>query len=217
MIGTQLPSVETPRIQIRDDPPPIFWRLRRRFTVEDYYCLAEIGMIGPDERTELLDGEVVFQVPINSPHAGCVNRLTRTLSRHLSEFAIIAVQNPVRLDRFSEPQPDVSVLRLRDDIYGSSHPEPPDVFALIEVADSSLDLDRQVKVPLYAEAGIAEVWLVDFVNAAVEVYREPDARGYRSIQRHARGATLGLASFPEVELTVDDILGLPVSEQKPEQ
>lgn len=207
MIGTQLPSVETPGIQIRDDPPPILWKLRRRFSVEDYYCLAEIGLIGPDERTELLDGEVVFLMPINSPHAGCVNRLTRTLSRHLSEVAIIAVQNPVRLDRFSEPQPDISVLRLRDDSYGNSHPEPPDVFALIEVADSSLDLDRQLKVPLYAEAGIAEVWLVDLVNSAVEVYREPDARGYRSVVRSGRGAVLHLASFPDVSLAVDEILG----------
>jgi Uma2 family endonuclease len=209
MIGTQLPSVETPGIQIRDDPPPIFWRLRRRFTVEDYYCLAEIGMIGPDERTELLDGEVVFQMPINSPHAGCVKRLNRILGRQLQDRAILGVQDPVRLSRYSEPQPDISILHPRDDSYGRSHPEPPDVFALIEVADSSLDLDRQVKVPLYAEAGIAEVWLVDLVNAAVEVYREPDARGYRSVLRHERGTSLGLATFPDVVLTVDEILGPP--------
>ncbi len=209
MIATQAPSVETPGLPMRDDLPPILWRLRRRFTVEDYYCLAEVGLIGPDERTELLDGEVVFQMPINSPHAGCVNRLTRSLSRQLSDRAIIAVQNPIRLGRISLPQPDLSILRLRADSYGDSHPEPGDAFALIEVADSSLDLDRQLKVPLYAEAGIAEVWLVDLIHGAIEVYRDPDARGFRSMVRHERGTTLGLAGFPDVVLTVDDVLGSP--------
>lgn len=198
-----------PAARVRDFPGAALWDIRRRFTVGDYYHMGETGLIAADERTELLDGEVVFQMPINSRHAGCVNRLNRILGQALADRALIAVQNPVRLDPFSEPQPDLAVLSPRADSYADAHPTPPDVQLLVEVADSSLELDRRVKVPLYAAAGIPEVWVVDLVNAAVEAYREPDARGYRRIERLERGAALQPVGLTGVSVAVDDILGPP--------
>jgi len=195
---------ESPATEVASFP---LWLVRRRFTADDYDRMGETGMIAADERTELLDGEVVCQMPINARHAGCVNRLNRLLGGQVVDRAIVAVQNPVRLDPFSEPQPDVALLRLRDDSYDQSHPGPEDVLLLIEVADSSLDLDRRVKVPLYAAAGIAEVWLVDLMNASVEVYRDPDARGYRQLRRSERGSVLSPMSLPELQLSVDEVLG----------
>lgn len=204
-----------PAAHMRDFPGAALWQIRRRFSVDDYYQMGETGLIGVDERTELLDGEVVFQMPINSRHAGCVNRLNRILSQHLAHRAVIAVQNPVRLDPFSEPQPDLAVLALRPDSYADAHPGAPEVRLLVEVADSSLDLDRRVKVPLYAGAGIAEVWVVDLVNASVEVYSGPDAHGYQRIARHGRGTSLVLSAFPDVAVSVDDIVGPPPTDAAP--
>lgn len=188
-------------------PSLALWLVRRRFSIDDYYRMAESGVIAPDERTELLDGQVVFQMTINSRHAGCVNRLNQRLSRQLIDRAIVAVQNPLRLGPYSEPQPDVALLRPREDSYDRSHPQPEDVLLLIEVADSSLDLDRRVKMPLYAAAGIAEVWLIDLANDAVELYRDPDARGFRQLQRLGRGGTLSALRLPDLRLDIDDVLG----------
>lgn len=194
-------------------PDAAILAVRLRFTVDDYYRLGDIGVIGPDERTELLDGEVVYKIPINSRHSGCVVRLNRIFNRSMGDRALVSIQDPVRLNRFSEPEPDVAILNLRPDSYGDAHPEPADVVLLVEVADSSLDLDRRVKIPLYAAAGIAEVWLVDLVHGSIETYRLPDARGYRVVERHGRGATLAVASFPDVSVTVDEVLGAAVEEE----
>ncbi|HQZ72235.1 MAG TPA: Uma2 family endonuclease [Anaerolineae bacterium] len=188
-------------------PSLALWLVRRRFSIDDYYRMAESGVIAPDERTELLDGQVVFQMTINARHAGCVNRLNQFLSRQLIDRAIVAVQNPLRLGPYSEPQPDIALLRPREDSYDRSHPHPEDVLLLIEVADSSLDLDRRVKMPLYAAAGIAEVWLIDLANDAVEVYRDPDARGYRQLQRSSRGSSLTALLLPDMQVGIDEVLG----------
>jgi Uma2 family endonuclease len=183
--------------------------LRRLFTVDDYHRMAEVGLLHEDERTELLDGEVVFKMPIGSRHAGCVKWLNHNLGAQLQDRAIIGAQDPVRLDRFSEPEPDISVLRPRADMYRDQHPGPDDVLLIIEVADSSLYVDRLVKAPLYAAAGVQELWLVDLSDDSIEVCREPVAESYRSIRRYVRGEQLAAAAFPDVKVTVDDILGLP--------
>lgn len=182
-------------------------RARRPFTVAEYYQMAETGMLGPDERTELLDGEVVIQMPINSRHAGCVNLFNEVLLTLLTGRVVIAIQNPVRLGPFSEPQPDIAVLAPRVDRYRNAHPQPADVLLLVEVADSSLDLDRHVKAPLYAAAGIRELWIVDLINAAVEVYRDPDERGYRNVRRFGHSDRITPAAFPDLSIAVDDLLG----------
>jgi Uma2 family endonuclease len=177
-----------------------------RFTTEGYHRLVDIGVLGEDDRTELLNGEVFYKTPISSRHAGSVNRLLRLLSRLLPEL-LISAQNPVRLGSHSEPEPDLAVLRSSPDDYRSAHPTPPDVLLLIEVADSSLAVDRAIKAPLYAAAGIPELWIVDLAGEALEVYQDPDPAGYRQYRRHVRGETVVSGTLPALSLTVDEILG----------
>ncbi len=191
-----------------DAPPELaLLTIRRPFTVDDYHRMAEVGLLTDDERTELLNGEVVYKMPISSRHAGCVKQLIEMLVTRLTGRCIVGAQDPVRLSGTSEPEPDVSVLRPRADRYRRSHPEPADVLLVIEVADSSLAVDRGVKAALYAAAGIPELWIVDLAGDAVEVHRTPAADGYRSVERLARGSELRPAAFPDVAIAVDDVLG----------
>jgi len=179
---------------------------RRRFTVDEYYRMAEIGILEPGERVELIEGEIIQMEAIGSRHAGCVNALNRILVRGVGDDAVVAVQNPARLSDLSEPQPDLAVLRPRADSYGEAHPGPGDVLLIVEVADSSVGLDRGTKAPLYAFAGIPEYWLVDIPAALVEVHREPGAAGYAAVTRHRRGETLQPQAFPELRVEVTAIL-----------
>ena len=181
--------------------------LRKRFTIEDYHRMGQAGILSEDDRVELIDGEIVVMTPIGSPHAGKVNRLNRMFVRQLGERAIVTVQNPVVLPPDSEPQPDLAILRPRPDFYEGTHPRPEDVILLIEVSDTSIDYDRTVEVPLYARAGIREVWIVDLAAECVEVYQQPGPEGYRSVQRFTRGQPLPLQAFPDLHLSVDQIFG----------
>jgi Uma2 family endonuclease len=155
---------------------------RRRFTVDEYYRIAEAGILTSDDRVELLDGEIIDMVPIGSQHAAHVAKLDRLISSSLGDRAIVWIQNPIRLDRFSEPEPDIALLRPRDDFYASAHPGPDDVFLIIEVADSSLEFDRANKVPLYAEHGIPSVWLLNLQDEAIECFGQPRDGEYHSVQ-----------------------------------
>jgi len=129
---------------------------RWKFTVDEYARMAEAGILGEDDRVELLEGEIVEMAPIGPPHAGCVNRLTRLLTSRLGDRAVVGVQNPIRLGSLSEPQPDLTLLRPRRDLYSEGHPEADDVLLVVEVASSTSAFDRQVKMPLYAQAGIPQ-------------------------------------------------------------
>ncbi len=177
-----------------------------RFTVHDYHRMAEAGILGEDDRVELIEGEIIEMSPIGSRHAGCVNRLTRLLVRGVGNRAVIGAQNPVRVSDLSEPQPDIAVLEPRADDYAGRHPEPADVLLLIEVADTSLAADRDVKAPLYAVSGIAEYWIVDLENGAVDVFRDPTPQGYRTTHRARRGETLRPLAFPELTIAVGEIV-----------
>lgn len=188
-------------------PEVALFTIRRPFTVDDYHRMAEVGLLSDDERTELLNGEVVYKMPISSRHAGCVVWLVQALTLRLIGRALVSAQNPIRLSDRSEPEPDVSVLHPRVDHYRRAHPEPADVLLVAEVADSSIAVDRGVKAALYAAAGIPELWIVDLAGDAVEVHRAPAADGYRSVARLARGAELRPAAFPDVVIAVDDVLG----------
>ena len=181
--------------------------LRRRFTVDEYHRMGQTGILGEDDRLELLEGEIAEMAPIGSRHQGTVDRLTELFSRRMADMATIRVQGPVRLGEDSEPQPDLTLLRRRADFYASAHPGPHDVLLLVEVSDSSTEYDREVKLPLYARHGIAEVWLVGLEAGIVEVYRGPTDRGYREVSRSRRGQDLSPEAFPRLELAVDDILG----------
>ncbi|HXV87331.1 MAG TPA: Uma2 family endonuclease [Gemmatimonadales bacterium] len=177
------------------------------FTVDQYYRLAECGILHEDSRVELIRGQVVRMSPIGARHAGRVNYLTQALVALVGPHGVVAVQNPVTLEPRSQPQPDVVVARPRAEFYGKTLPPPADVLLLIEVADSSVDYDREVKIPLYAQAGIAEVWLCDLPGEALEVHREPSASGYRDVQRLRRGDTVTARHLPTVRMAVADVLG----------
>lgn len=152
---------------------------RRRFTVDDYHRMAEVGIFTEDDRVELIEGEIFETTPIGSPHAGRVNRLTAMLVHAVGNRAVVAAQNPVALGERSEPQPDIALLRPRADFYKDASPVAADVLLLIEVADASLETDRDIKVPLYARHGIPEVWIVDIPHRQVLRFAVPEAGGYR--------------------------------------
>jgi Uma2 family endonuclease len=134
---------------------------KHRLTRDEYYRMAETGILAPDARVELVEGEIIDMAPIGSPHAARVSRLAKIFTLALAERAIVNVQNPLVLNEYSEPEPDITVLRYREDFYAGGHPRPEDVLLVIEVADTSLQYDRDVKLPLYAAHGIPEYWLVD--------------------------------------------------------
>ena len=180
---------------------------RYRFTVDDYYKMAASGILGEDDRVELLEGEVIAMSPIGSRHSAYVDRLNQRFVTLVASRAIVRIQNPIRLSRLSEPQPDLSLLRPRDDFYIGTHPKPADVFLVVEVADTSLDFDRNFKVPLYARSGIPEVWIVDLDGTSIEVYRGPGEGVYRESRVVGRDGTLSVEALPEVVLDAREILG----------
>lgn len=180
---------------------------RRSFTVDEYHRMAEAGILREDDRVELLDGEILVMSPVGSRHAGTVARIESRFHEALGQRAIVWVQNPIRPSRFSEPQPDVCLLRPRHDFYTGRHPEAEDVLLVVEVADTSLGYDRERKVPLYAQAGIPEVWLVSLPAETIEVFREPRAGSYTDLHTAKRGEPLTLLLLPSIKLPVDDILG----------
>jgi Uma2 family endonuclease len=180
---------------------------RRLFTVDEYHLMVRAGILAEDDRVELIRGEVVRMTPIGRHHAATVDRLNRLFTSKLGERVIVRVQGPVPIAPDSEPQPDVSLLRPRSDFYRDTPLRPPDVFLVIEVADSSLATDRGVKVPLYAEAGLREAWLLDLAAERVEVHRGPGPAGWRESFTLRRGQTLAPEAFPDLTLTVDDLLG----------
>ncbi|MDX2168439.1 MAG: Uma2 family endonuclease [Deltaproteobacteria bacterium] len=180
---------------------------RRRFTVDEYHRMGEAGVFGPEDRVELLDGEVIEMSPIGSEHAGCVNALSSIFSERLRRRTIVAVQNPFLLSNYSEPEPDLCLLRPRADFYRRSHPQPGDVLLVVEVASSSLGYDRGRKRPAYASAGVPELWIVDLAGEAVLVHRRPSGRTYRLSARYRRGANVAPQAFPDCRIAVADILG----------
>jgi Uma2 family endonuclease len=180
---------------------------RRKFNVDDYHRMGDAGILGEDDRVELIDGEIITMAPIGQDHAGTVNRLNETLFHAFAGRAIVSVQNPVRLDDKSEPQPDFAVLRRRDDYYTSGPPGPADVLLLIEVADSSLRFDRAVKLPLYARAGIPEVWIVDLKQRTVEVHTAPRSGSFTETETKQDEDGLSPVIAPDVTITLRQVFG----------
>ncbi len=181
--------------------------VRRLFTVDEYYKMAQAGILHEDDRLELIEGEIVEMAAIGSRHAGCVNRIAQVFYARLGGRAIVSVQNPIRLSERSEPQPDLTLLRPRPDFYSTAHPGPEDMLLLIEVADTTEDYDRDVKIPLYARYGIPEVWLVYLALDSIEVYRGPAPEGYREVQAVRRGERISVQAFPDVVLAASEVLG----------
>ncbi len=179
-----------------------------RFTVDEYHRMGEVGIFSEDDRVELLAGAIVEMSPIGPLHASIVRRPTALFSVRLGTEVLVSVQNPLLLRTAdSEPQPDVALLRPRPDFYARSHPEAPDVYLVIEVADTSLVTDREVKFPIYARAGVPEAWLLDVVTQHLEVHRHPTPDGYRDVHSFRRGESVAPEAFPHLVLTVDTLLG----------
>ncbi|HET7879254.1 MAG TPA: Uma2 family endonuclease [Acetobacteraceae bacterium] len=170
---------------------------RRLLTVEEYHRMGEAGILTEDDRVELIEGELVALAPIGSEHIAATNALNRLLVLAVGEHGIVSVGNPVRLSRHSEPQPDFTVLRPRDD-YKRMTPRPEDTVLAVEVANISLEYDRTVKLALYASSGIPEVWIVNLAAEEVEIYRAPVRDRYTACTRAMRSDTLTIEAMPGV-------------------
>jgi Uma2 family endonuclease len=179
---------------------------RYRFNRQEYHGLVEAGILKEDARVELIRGEVTVMAVINPRHSSTVKRLNSALTRVLADRATIGVQDPFAIGDDSEPEPDLTVAKPRADFYEAGHPGPQDLLLVIEVADTSLRYDREVKLPLYAEAGIIEVWILNLAEAVLEIYREPRPDGYATLQRRRAGETVSPLAFPDLALPVAELL-----------
>ncbi|HEX8118754.1 MAG TPA: Uma2 family endonuclease [Pyrinomonadaceae bacterium] len=176
------------------------------FTAEEFERMGEAGILRQDARLELIDGEIFEMSPIGSAHAACVKFLTAVLYRLFGDTYVIGVQDPVRLNDFSEPQPDVTLLRRRDDYYREGHPTPADVLLAIEVADTTVVKDRTVKIPLYARSGVPEAWLVNIPEEQLEVYSDTVNGVYRRAEVFGRGAEARSHTVEGLAVSVDGLL-----------
>ena len=182
--------------------------VRHKLDVDAYHRMADAGIFGEEERIELIDGDLIDMAPIGQGHAGTVSGLVEALFVACAGRAIVWPQNPIRLDRSSEPQPDLAVLRRRADFYGSGErPGPSDVLLVVEVADNSLRFDRTVKLPLYARAGIAELWIIDLKRRVLDAYRDLTGDGYGATTTHLSGEQLAFAVAPELVVKLDLLFG----------
>ena len=179
---------------------------RHRLDVDAYYKMAEAGILTHPHRVELIDGEIIDLNAIGSPQAALTSRLVRYFARAAADgLTLLSVQNPLRLDAYNEPEPDLLLLRPRADDYRASHPGAADVLLLVEVSDSSLSHDRGTKLALYAKFGVPEVWIIDLLSAAVEVYREPKQGAY-SVRERLTGGSLAPALMPGEAIDVAALL-----------
>jgi Uma2 family endonuclease len=181
---------------------------RKLFSVEEYERMAEAGILSADDRLELIEGEIIKMAPIGVDHATCVDILNEIFVRNIPPDASVRVQNPLRLEQ-SEPQPDLMILRRRPDFYRRTHSHPPaaDVALLVEVSDSTIGYDRDVKLPLYARAIIAEVWIIDLPEAQIAIYTQPSNGAYQEQRIVKRGESFTSPALPGLILTAEMLLG----------
>jgi Uma2 family endonuclease len=180
---------------------------KKLFTVAEYYRMAEVGILDPDARLELLEGDIVEMSPVGVRHVMCVNRANMLFARRLGDRAIVSVQNPVQLSEYTEPQPDIVLLRLRDDFYGEKKISWEDALLVVEVADTTIRRDRDVKLPLYAKAGVSELWIEDLHRDTIFVYRDPGPTSYSTALTLQRGESISVAAFPDIVFAAKDLIG----------
>ena len=181
--------------------------LKNHFTVSEYERMSETGMFPPEARVELIEGEIIEMSPIGSRHAACVRLLSRALNHQVGENSIVSIQNPIRLSDFSEPQPDVALLKFRQDFYRNGHPVPDDVLLVIEVAETTVHYDRHVKMPLYARAGISEALLFNLPEDRLEYFARAEMGVYQVNRVLNRGERFESTNVHGLTLDVDVILG----------
>jgi Uma2 family endonuclease len=181
--------------------------VKKQFNVEEYYRMSAAGILSEEDRVELIEGEIIQMNPIGSRHAACVGRLTELLGERARRVAIVWVQNPVQVNDYSEPVPDITLLRRRDDFYKHANPQAAYLLLVVEVSDSTVNYDRKVKVPLYARAGVPKMWLVNQPEDLVEVYSRPADGAYQEARLVRRGESLTAAAVPGLALDAADVLG----------
>lgn len=181
---------------------------KRLFTRKEYHVMGKVGIFEHQERVELMEGEIISMSPVGSRHSSCILRMTEWFyeSGGLRGRAHIHSQNPVVVSDISEPEPDLMLLAYREDRYDFGKPRPQDILLLVEVADSSLSYDQNVKLPRYAEVGIPEVWIANLQDDRIESYTEPTPQGYRSTRIYNRSDTISPIAFPDFQINVTDII-----------
>jgi Uma2 family endonuclease len=179
---------------------------KRRFTVDEFYKMGAIGILDDGNRTELVDGEVVEMSPMGPRHAAAVNRVSSRLGHLLDGKALVRVRMPVRLNAYNEPQPDIAFVKARRDFYDLRHPGPADVLAVLEISDTTLDYDRDVKLGVYAAVRIPECWVLDIAGSALLVFRGPSRGDYKTFLRFGPGECVAMLAFPDIEIAVSDLL-----------
>lgn len=180
--------------------------LPKKFTVEEYYRMAEVGILGPEDRVELIDGQILQMSPPGIRHVAASHRANTLFTEALGRRVIVSVQNPLRLDRFNEPQPDIIILKPVPDFYASRNSGPQDALLVIEISDTSLSFDRKVKVPHYAAKGVPEVWIEDLKHDVLLVYRDPAGELYDTNLTLRRGENISPLAFPDTVFKVEDLL-----------
>lgn len=187
---TSMPITDMPLAQINTDT---------------YHAMVSAGIFSEDDKIELINGYLIKKMSIGSKHGSTVTRLARLLIKQLDEQAIVTIQNPITINEFSEPEPDIVVARQQDDFYASGHPTPKDILLLIEVADTSLTFDRNAKIPLYAAADIPEAWLVDLIANEITVFRKPEGAVYQEREVFKTGQSIPLPGFAGTGIAVSDL------------
>jgi len=178
----------------------------RRLSVQDYHRMAESGILQPDERIELLEGQIIQMAAKGTAHRAAVTRIQRLFEKRLGDRVLICLQDPVRLDDYSEPEPDVAILVPNPLDYEDHHPTPSEVYLLIEVSDTTLKFDRETKAPAYARSGITEYWVLDVNDRKLHVYRVPSAEGYQSETILSDALTVAPLAFPDYVIAVRELL-----------
>ena len=178
----------------------------RRFTVDEYFAMAEAGILRKEDKVELIDGVIVAMAPMGRNHRSTTNRYTRLFGESVRRRAIVQIQSSIVLDDRTMPEPDLALLREQADFYRSYDAGPEDVLLVIEVSDSSVDYDRNEKLPRYAAAGIPEVWLTILPERVIEAHTEPAGGRYTQMRTFRPGDAISPGCFPDIELAVSDIL-----------
>ena len=179
---------------------------KRLFTVYDYHRMADAGILLEDDRVELIRGEILAMSPIGPPHNGAILRANQALGRIVGDRALVGVQGSIRLDEYDEPQPDLYLLRPKDDFYASAHAGPADIFLIIEVADSSLEYDQDIKMHLYAETRVPEYWIANVRDDFLIAYSDIQGNTYRTVRQFRRGDTVAPQLLPDCRIPVDVLL-----------
>jgi Uma2 family endonuclease len=182
------------------------WILRHRITVDEYYRMAEVGILPPDARVELIEGEIIDMAPIGTGHGGTVAQLDQLLHDAARGRAQMRVQLPVRLSDISEPEPDFALVKPRADFYKKKHPGPADTFLIIEVSESSLRYDLQLKAPLYARHGISEYWVIDLKGRQVRFFRSPESGQYADVTSTGTPGVVAPVALPDVKIDLTHVL-----------